>query len=166
MIHYGKVICITLFLFLWFVFSGFTEPQKSMSVQVKEGQLRNTPSFLGTIIAKLSYGDRVEIIQDQGNWKKATIRGGAQGWIHTSALTTKSIVLKAGAGNVQTSATSGEVALAGKGFSEEVEKQYKKLNSKLDYAWVDRMERFQVTPEQMQTFLKQGSVVPAEGGAR
>ena len=137
-----------------------------MSVQVKEGQLRSTPSFLGTIIAKLAYGDRVEIIQDQGTWKKVAVRGGVQGWMHASALTTKSIVLKAGAANVQTSATGGEIALAGKGFSEEVEKQYKKLNRNLDYAWVDRMERFQVSPEQMQAFLKQGDVVPAEGGVQ
>ena len=166
MIHHGKVICITLFLFLCFVFSGSAEPQKTMSIQVKEGQLRSTPSFLGTIIAKLAYGDRVEIIQDQGTWKKVAVRGGTQGWIHTSALTAKSIVLKAGAGNVQTSATSGEIALAGKGFSEEIEKQYRKLNRNLDYTWVDRMERFQVSPEQMRAFLKQGDVVPAEGGAR
>jgi hypothetical protein len=166
MIRHGKVIGITLFLFVCFVMSGSAAPQKTMTVQVKEGQLRGTPSFLGTIVAKLSYGDKVEIIQDQENWKKVAVRGGAQGWIHTSSLTTKTIALKAGAGNVQTSATGGEIALAGKGFSEEVEKQYKKLNSKLDYAWVDRMERFQVTPEQMQAFLKQGSIVPAEGGVR
>jgi SH3-like domain-containing protein len=166
MMRHGKIIGITLFLFLCFVFSGSAEPQKTMSVQVKEGQLRSTPSFLGTIVAKLSYGERVEIIQDQGDWKKVAVRGGLQGWMHASALTAKSIVLKAGAGNVQTSATSGEIALAGKGFSDEIEKQYRKLNRNLDYTWVDRMERFQVTPEQMQAFLKQGNVVPAEGGAR
>ena len=166
MIRHGRVIGITLFLFLCFVLSGSAEPQKTMSVQVKEGQLRSTPSFLGTIVAKLSYGDKVEIMQDQGSWKKVAVRGGVQGWIHVSALTTKNIVLKAGAGNVQTSATSGEIALAGKGFSEEIEKQYKKLNRNLDYAWVDRMERFQVTPEQMQAFLNQGHVVPPAGGVR
>ena len=166
MIRHGKVICITLFLVLCFVFSGSAAPQKTMSVQIKEGQMRSTPSFLGGIVARLSYGEMVEILQDQGNWKKVAARGGTQGWMHASALTTKRIVLKAGAGDVQTSATSGEIALAGKGFSEEVEKQYKKLNRNLDYTWVDRMERFQVTPEQMQAFLRQGSVVPAEGGVR
>jgi uncharacterized protein YgiM (DUF1202 family) len=167
MIRHGKVIVlITLFLFLCVVFIGSAESPKTMSVQVREGQLRSTPSFLATIVAKLSYGDKVEIIQDQGSWKKVAVRGGVQGWMHVSALTAKTIVLKAGAGNVQTSATSGEIALAGKGFSEEVEKQYKKLNRNLDYAWVDRMERFQVTPEQMQAFLKQGHVLPADGGAR
>lgn len=154
-------VCISIF----FVFSGFAEPQKTMSVQVKEGQLRSTPSFLGKIIANPAYGDRVEIIEDQGAWKRVAA-GGLQGWMHASALTAKAIVLKAGAQNVRTSATGGELALAGKGFSEEVEKQYKNLNQNLDYTWVDRMEKFQVSPEQMQAFLKQGNVVPAEGGAK
>ena len=86
--------------------------------------------------------------------------------MHASSLTTKMIILKAGTANVQTSATGGEIALAGKGFSEEVEKQYKNLNRNLDYAWIDRMERFQVSPEEMQAFLKQGELVPAEGGAK
>ena len=161
----GRIIGITLFLFVCLVFSGSAAPQRTMSVQVKEGQVRSTPSFLGAIVARLSYGDRVEVIQDQGDWMKVAGRG-SQGWIHASALTTKRIVLKAGVGDVQTSATGGEIALAGKGFSEEVEKQYRKLNRNLDYAWVDRMEGFQVTPEQMRAFLKEGGVVPAEGGAR
>ncbi len=161
----SKIILVGVFFSLCFVFSGVAQPPKTMSVQVKEGQLRSTPSFLGKIIANPSYGDRVEIIQNQGSWKKVAV-GGVQGWMHTSALTTKTIVLKAGAQDVRTSATGGELALAGKGFSEEVEKQYKSLNQNLDYTWVDRMEKFQVSPEQMQAFLKQGNVIPAEGGAK
>jgi hypothetical protein len=165
MTRLSRIILIGAFFTICFVFSGFAEPQKTMSVQVKEGQLRSTPSFLGKIIANLSYGDRVGIVQGQGAWKKVAI-GGVQGWMHATALTTKTIVLRAGAQNVRTSATGGELALAGKGFSEEVEKQYKNLNHNLDYTWVDRMEKFQVSPEQMQAFLQQGSVVSAEGGAQ
>ncbi|MHB8908564.1 MAG: SH3 domain-containing protein [Syntrophales bacterium] len=161
----SKIILIGVFFSICFVFSGFAQLPKTMSVQVREGQLRSTPSFLGKIIANPSYGDRVEIIQDQGAWKKVAV-GGLQGWMHASALTTKTIVLKAGAQNVRTSATGGEIALAGKGFSEEIEKQYKSLNHNLDYTWVDRMERFKVSPEEMQAFLKQGDVVPREGGAQ
>lgn len=144
----------------------FAAPQRTMSVQVKEGQVRSSASFLGAIVARLAYGERVEVVQDRGNWLRVAVRGGGQGWMHASALTTKNIVLKAGTGDVQTSATSGEIALAGKGFSEEVEREYKQRNRSLDYTWVDRMERFQVSPEQMQAFLKEGNVVPAEGGGR
>ena len=166
MIRGGKIILITALLTLFCVLSGSAEPQKTMSVQVKEGQVRSTPSFLGAIVVRASYGDRVEVVQDQGIWKKVAVRGGLQGWMHASALTEKTIVLKAGAGDVQASATGSEIALAGKGFSEEVEKQYRQQNQNLDYAWVDRMERFQVSPEQMQAFLKQGNVAPAQGGGQ
>jgi len=145
--------------------AGSADTGKTLSVQVKEGQMRSTPSFLGALVAKPSYGDRVVVVEDRGAWKKVSARG-VQGWMHTSSLTTKNIVLKAGAANVQTSATGGEIALAGKGFSEEVEKQYKNQNRNVDFTWVDRMERFRVPPEEMQAFLKQGQVVPAEGGAR
>jgi hypothetical protein len=166
MTRLSKITLMGILVSLCFVFSGLAEPPKTtMSVQVKEGQLRSTPSFLGKIIANPSYGDRVEIIQDQGAWKKVAV-GGVQGWMHAAALTSKTIVLKAGQQNVRTSATGGELALAGKGFSEEVEKQYKNLNHNLDYTWVDRMEKFQVSPEQMQAFLTQGNVVPAEGGTQ
>jgi len=145
--------------------SGFAQPPKTMSVQVREAQLRSAPSFLAQIVAKPAYGDRVEIIEDKGPWKKGAHRG-VQGWIHTSALTAKRITLKAGAADVQTTATGGEIALAGKGFSEEVEKRYRALNRNLDYTWVDRMETFQVSPARMQAFLKEGSLTPAEGVAR
>jgi uncharacterized protein YgiM (DUF1202 family) len=164
MAKYFRVHLMICFLLLLFSYAWSAETR--LSVQVREGQLRSTPSFLGKIVAKPSYGERVTLLQDQGTWKKVATQGGVQGWMHTSALTTKNIVLRAGAANVQTTATGGEIALAGKGFNEEVEKQYKNLNRNLDYAWINRMERFQVSPEEMQAFLKQGEVVPAEGGAK
>ncbi len=165
MMRVRKPILIMVLVFWFAVIAGFAEPQKTMSVQVKEGQLRSTPSFLAEILAKPAYGDRVDIIEDKGPWKKVANRG-VQGWMHISALTTKSIVLKAGAANVQTTATGGEIALAGKGFNEEVEKQYKNLNRNLDYTWVDRMEKFQVSSGQMKAFLKQGKVTPEEGAVK
>jgi hypothetical protein len=162
---YFKII-LTAFCFLMLIgYAWSAAAQKTLSVQVREGQMRSAPSFLGAIVSRPSYGDRVVLIEDQGTWKRVSSKG-VQGWMHTSALTTKNIVLKAGAENVQTSATGGEIALAGKGFSEEVEKQYKGQNKNVDFTWVDRMERFKVTPEEMQAFLKQGQVVPAAGGAK
>jgi len=46
-----------------------------------------------------------------------------------------------------------------------VEASYRKENRKLDYTWINRMETFEVTPDQMRNFLVQGSVtLPREGG--
>lgn len=140
--------------------------QETLSVQVKEGELRATPSFLGKIVARVAYGARVAVMGSRGAWKKVSIReGNLQGWMHASALTTKRVALKAGQTSVRTGATQDELALAGKGFNEQVEAAFRKENRNLDYAWINRMETFKVSPDLMNNFLVQGNVVPpAEGG--
>ncbi|MBU2053499.1 MAG: SH3 domain-containing protein [Proteobacteria bacterium] len=142
----------------------FSATQAFLSVQVKEGQLRSAPSFLGSVMAALAYGDRVELIEDKGAWKQVAIRK-LRGWMHMSALTTKKIVLQAGAADVQTSATGSELALAGKGFNAKVEAEFRTKNKDIDYTWVDRMEALAVKPEQMQAFLRQGQVNPPKEDA-
>jgi uncharacterized protein YgiM (DUF1202 family) len=105
------------------------------------------------------------VLSEQNGWAKVALRSGkGEGWVNLSALTKKNIVLKAGSKNVAESASSGEVALAGKGFNQEVENEYKRDNN-VDYTWVDRMAAFVVTPEQAEAFLKDGGVAP-QGGAK
>jgi SH3-like domain-containing protein len=136
----------------------------AMSVQVKSGQVRDTPSFLGKLVVPLSYGDRVQVLEQQGDWSKVTAPGGQTGWIHGSALTKKRVVMKAGDQNAQTAASGDELALAGKGFNSDVEADFKARNKNIDFAWVDKMEKIKVAPESMQQFLKEGAVQPTEGG--
>ena len=161
-----KLILFSFLLVGIFVLPGSAGYQNVLSVQIREAQLRSSPSFLGKIIARLAYGNRVEFLEDQGAWKKVAIPDGKiQGWIHASALTTKKIALQAGKADVKTSVTGGELALAGKGFNAMVEAEFKKKNRNLDFTWVDRMETFKFTTENIQTFLKEGQVIPPEGGA-
>jgi SH3-like domain-containing protein len=136
----------------------------AMSVQVKNGQIRATPSFLGKLVAPLNYGDRLQVLEQQGDWSKVTAPGGQTGWVHSSALTKKKIALQAGAQNAQTAASGDEMALAGKGFNSAVEADFKAKNRHIDFTWVDKMEKIKVAPESMQQFLKQGGIQPAEGG--
>jgi len=159
----GYILLVFGFLFL----PSLVTAQENLSVQVKESELRATPSFLGKIVAKVAYGDRVTVSETKGAWKKVSLKGGSpQGWINSSALTAKKIVLQAGQTNVQTGATQNELALAGKGFNNQVESSYMAQNKKLDYNWVNKMETFKVTPDQMSAFLAKGEVVPPEGGAQ
>ncbi len=146
--------------------SAFAAAPASMSVQVKNGQLRSTASFLGAVVGPLGYGDRVSVVEQQGDWMKVTSPAGKTGWIHSSALTKKNIQMKAGSQNAQTAASGDELALAGKGFNSDVEADFKAKNKNVDFAWVDRMEKFKVEPAAMQAFLKEGGVKPSEGGAR
>jgi len=136
----------------------------AMSVQVKNAQMRATPSFLGAMVAPLNYGDRLQVVEQQGDWAKVTTPDGKTGWVHNSALTKKKIAMSAGDASAQTAASTDEMALAGKGFNAAVEADFRARNQQVDFTWVDRMERLKVTPEQMEKFLKEGGIVVNEGG--
>ena len=134
----------------------------SMSVMVRETQARATPSYLGAVLAVLAYGDRVDILEEQRDWLKVALPGGKQGWVHRSALTEKRVVLKAGSGRAEQTASGSEVALAGKGFNKEVEAEYRAEHD-LDYTWVDRMEGFRVSMKEVMSFIEEGELTPSEG---
>ena len=137
---------------------------EEMSVTVKQTQLRDKPSFLGKIIGALVYADRVTVLDQAKGWFKVKGPGGKQGWVTASALQPGKIALAAGSENVQQGASSGEVALAGKGFNEDVENKYKQ-EGHIDYAWVDRMEGYNPTTDDVATFLQDGGL-NTSGGAQ
>jgi len=139
---------------------------KMMSVQVKTTSLRNSPSFISKACATLAYGDRVEVSSTKGPWSKVNTQKGATGWVHTSALSPKKIVLKSGQETAQTRASNDELALAGKGFNSDVEGEFKKQHKNINFIWINKMEKMRVTSAEMQRFLKEGSITPREGGAK
>jgi len=139
---------------------------KSMSVQVRQGQVRKTPSFLGVIVDRLSYGDKVTILEENENWLTVqTETTGTRGFMHISALTTKEVILNPGTTPVEKTASSDEFALAGKGFNQSVEGEFRANNPHLNFAGIDRMEGYGVSQEQMKQFLFKGQLVP-RGGTR
>jgi uncharacterized protein YgiM (DUF1202 family) len=135
-----------------------------MSVQVRTSNLRVRPSFLGTTISKVTYGTQVTVDSRQGPWVKVTVSQGQTGWLHESALSEKELAMVSGETEAATGASGEEIALAGKGFSDQVEQEYRQQNQGLDYQTVDRIEKIVVTPEQAVAFLAAGQVKPAEGG--
>lgn len=132
-----------------------------MSVQIRQGQVRDKPSFLGKILANLNYGSRVQVLQQQGDWSKVVLSGGGEGWMHGSALTKKKVVMQAGGQDAQVAASGEELALAGKGFNQQVEAEFKERNPSVDFKWVDWMEKSVFSPEDILAFLRAGGV----GGA-
>ena len=55
---------------------------------------------------------------------------------------------------------SDEVALAGKGFTPEVEKGYRAKHPEMNFALVDKVETFKVDPATLQAFIKEGDLKP------
>ncbi|MBI2440044.1 MAG: SH3 domain-containing protein [Lentisphaerae bacterium] len=137
----------------------------TMSVQVKEAPVRATPSFVGKVVGTLAYGDRIEVQQTQGAWSQIAGKG-ISGWVHSSALSTKKIVLASGREQARVAASGDELALAGKGFNSDVEAQFKATHRDIDFTWINRMEKIRIAPAESQAFLKDGLVAPKEGGAK
>ena len=157
------------YIFLSFLLLILISPlfaQEEMSITVRETQVRNNPSFLGKPTGTLVYGDRVLVLEEKNGWAFihfADPNGEAdrEGWVHGSALTEKEIILADAGREVGTGADAREVALAGKGFNKEVEARYKSEYD-LDFTWIDRMEAFGRTREELVTFLVAGELVSKE----
>ena len=93
-----------------FVLTASAVEHGTMSVQVKKGEVRSNPSFLGRIVARLSFGERVDVFEKQGSWLRVGLPGSStKGWMHSSALTHKKIVLQAGDRDVQDTVSSDEL---------------------------------------------------------
>ncbi|MFC1497636.1 SH3 domain-containing protein [Verrucomicrobiota bacterium] len=147
--------------------NAFAARPKLMSIQVRKGQLRSSPSFLGSITATVEYGDQLQVVETKGTWTKLTSANGKNsGWIHTSALTKKRIKLKAGEEDAKVAASSGELALAGKGFNSDVEAEFKTRNKDIDFSWIDKMEKIKISVKKIQEFLTEGKIESPKGGTQ
>jgi hypothetical protein len=152
---------------LLIIFTGlaaFAVEQKMMSIQVRKGVVRSSPTFLGKIVAQLKYGDRVAVQDIRESWYLIERpEGRTGGWMHSSALSTKEIVLNPGASDVEKAASSDEITLAGKGFNQQVENNFKSKNPQVDFTWINRMEKMIVSQNKIQAFIKEGQLSPKGG---
>ena len=108
-------------------------------VQVRQSMVRAKPAFYSPGITTVSYGDQLERVGSEGGWIKVQGKG-VQGFVPLSSVSADQIVLVARDIN-KVKADAGDVILAGKGFSREVEQRYKKSNPKVRYDLVDRVEK-------------------------
>ena len=122
-------------------------------VAVKTTPLRSSTGFFGRDLRVLSLGDELTLVRDDGKW--AEVRAGSQnGWVSSAALSSRRVVASGSA------VTATEVALAGKGFSQEIETEYRK--SGLDFSVVDSMERINVSGNELLAFINEGRLSRGE----
>ena len=122
----------------------------TMFVALQSVDLRASTGLLARNQGTLVFGNQVTVLQENGRWVEVrSAESDLTGWVNVSALTARRIVSSG------TSASADELALAGKGFSESVERDYKTEND-LDYRYVDYMETLQISNQELHDFLSQG----------
>ena len=129
---------------------------ETLIVKVQSTSLRSSPKFYASSIQALQAGDKLEKISDQAGWIRVKTAGGTVGWVHSSAVLVPKFDLMASKQGLQTQASSGEIALAGKGFNKQVEESYRAKNKGLSFAWVDKMLQVKISAAKVEAFLKQG----------
>lgn len=171
---YKKYFSFVLF-FTFVCISAFSDDKnpKLMYVAVEEADVKEKPSFFSKTKEIFLYTQKVIVLETKGNWTKVRLpdfedkdfQNGIQkeiveGWISSGSLSKKRI-----AQGKRLSASTDELALAGKGFSSEIEDVYRK-NSGLDYEAVDRIENSKsanVSLDALIDFIKDGKLNFAGG---
>jgi len=144
---------------LIFIVAGLVSAQAraggTLYVAVKTLTLKAGKDFFAGNKGTLSYGDKVTVLKVDGkfvevqNPDKPTVTG----WTSTSNFSTKQIV----AGTASTT-SAREVALAGKGFSQQAENSLKAQKTNLNYSDVDKIEAIKVSDKNVKKFLEEGKL--------
>lgn len=113
------------------------------TVQVREAEVREAPSFLSPVVFRAGYTSRVQVTETAGPWRHIRVPDrDLAGWLLESALTEKQIVLEASNKKMAKKlANKKEQSLAGRSFQDEVEKKLKKKKRKQLAAGFTRLDQ-------------------------
>ena len=128
-------------------------------VSVRESKIKSRAEFLSSAVSEVKYGDALTLLKNEDPWLKVKSYSGKEGYVHSSVVNSKKIVLNSGA-KFSNSANNSEdsIILAGKGFNEDVEKQYEALNKRLNYSAVNKMEHTKISLGELKSFVKDGGL--------
>ena len=130
----------------------------TLYVNVNSASLKSSTGFFASTTGTVKYGDQIRVLAVNGKWTQVRTTANASGWIASSSLTTRRIAAQGNTAN----ASAREIALAGKGFSPEVEAEYKKGQRNLNYTAVDDMEKAGPSDRELLSFIEEGRLARGE----
>lgn len=136
-----------------------SEAQVFKTVQSQQ-QLYASPSYSAEVVGTVPAGAEVTILQESGEWSQVAY-GQQQGWLPPLAFAGAKKKLDLGKllqGKAVQESKTDEVALAGKGFTPEVEADFRRQHPNLKYDQVDRIEGFTVSAAELQAFRQEGGL--------
>jgi len=121
-------------------------------VATKTTALKSSTGFFASTRGTLNYGDRAIVLRISGRFAevRSALNSSLSGWTPSGNLSVRQII----SGNTN-SVSANEVALAGKGFNQEVEDAYRNQGN-LNYADVDVVEAITVSEDDLRRFLEEG----------
>jgi len=135
--------------------SGAPAVGKVVTVRVMSAKVMKTPKFIGPNAGAVSRGDQLTIAEVKGDWYRVT--GVRTGWINRTSVVEGKVALSSSPGGGG-AASRDEVELAGRGFTPDVEREYRGKHPDLDFAHVDAIEQTSIDFTELQAFVKKGGL--------
>lgn len=133
---------------------------KTMYIALENAQLKAKPASAAKKVAEAEYAAAVVVIKTEKSWSYVQLESDSsvEGWIPTTALTSKKIKDKKDAA----SADADEIALAGKGFNSTIEAVYAE-QFEVSFEIVDYIETLGTDTDEAVAFAREGQL--NDGGA-
>lgn len=135
------------------VFAASFKSGDTVYVSAKSVQLKSSEGSFASNSGLAVYGDSGKVLAVSGKKVKIQLSTGSKstGWIASGSVTKKKINTSS-----KTTASAKELALAGKGWSEEAENAYKASNKKLDFKVIDAIEAIIINDAELLKFIQEG----------
>jgi hypothetical protein len=126
-----------------------------VTVRVMSAKVMKSPKFIGPASGGVSRGDKLTIKEIKGDWYR--VEGAVSGWINRTSVMDGGVALssKPGGGG---GASRDEVELAGRGFTPDVEEQYRGAHPGLDFSHVEAIEQTQIDFAELEAFVTEGGL--------
>ncbi len=136
-----------------------------VTISVREAELRSNPGFLATVQTRLAYGDSVRVVEKRPGWVRVqAVETEMDGWLHESAVAPPADLRLSSTGRAgDTGASTREIALAGRGFNQQIEAEYQE-QQQIDFTMVDEMEGFLQPTDELAAFLSAIGGSISDGG--
>ena len=129
----------------------------SAIVITQQAMLRKDKHFFAAVVARVPYGESLQVLGSEGDWLRVYYQD-TYGWLHNGEVKQQVFNLSGLTAQSSGGTTQDEVALAGKGFTPEVEKALRKKNPKMQFHLVDKVESSRVSSKNLRVFLEKGNL--------
>lgn len=150
-----KVLLLVLLLMASVGFADAFKKGQKLYVSTKVSPITQSESNFSEKVCNVFYGNKVVVIESNDKKSKIKVESSEkEGWISNGSLTKKKIIAS---GNGMGTTQIDEIAIAGKGFSEEAENAYK-ASKKLNYADVNKIEAIVIDSNFLKDFIRIGEL--------
>ncbi len=150
------------FIFILMIFAmtfSLYAKSKTMYVCVKKAQLKTSTAYFAKACGQVRYADEVKVMETKGKWARVGLmsRPSVEGWIALKSLTRKKLIKK----KKSSSASTDELALAGKGLTEGTGNEFKTKGNR-NYRAVNTIESMDANNYQLKAFIDRGKLKDGE----